>query len=196
MKIGPGDQTTALQNLASNSRASAQLATLSKASSSVENLKGRALADIDPVDSVKDAEKWLGKLNNTQLAEFKETVKGVDFTAITQQELGKIGLSLFQHGLIGENTLAQLVRGNEVFDESGQQVEKDVPFNALELYAQRLQAQQDYAGGEGKYDHNAELGYGLAKEMVRQNAQATQVLYALSYFANSQAAEIGVDEKV
>lgn len=185
MKIGIGSGNTVLQNLLSKTF---------EANNTNINSKTYVTA-ANPVANIKDAKEALGNLDDSKLNEIKNTVKGYDFTNITQADLALVARTLYNNNLISEDSAFRLTRGNLEFDESGQQI-SNKPFNALEVFSKQLKAQQDYAAGEGKNGYSKESGgYGAANKMVRDQAQATQVVFALSYFSNSNSSKIEVNEK-
>lgn len=174
MKIGITESSSILKNLAANFGG---------------NEPVRARSD-HTIKSDAEASKALGSEDAESLAQVKEIVKGYDFTAITQKELAELSVKLLNEELIDLETAGHLALGDANFNEDGKMI-TDTKFNALEFFSASLEGQKSWASGatsvEGIYNAKAE---------VAKTNKAVGVLFSLAYFSNSNASQLGVNEKV
>lgn len=176
MKISIEASNTMMKNLAASSRS---------------NESGSAKSEFSThqIRNDTEASKALGTNDAESLANFKEFVKGYDFTSITQKELAEISIKLYNNNLIDLETAGHLILGDANFNADGTQI-IDTKFNALELFSSNLEGQKKWASSatsvEGIYNSRAE---------VAKTNKAVGVLFSLAYFSNSNAFSIGVNEK-
>ncbi|MNR22703.1 hypothetical protein D3C85_1396720 [compost metagenome] len=176
MKIGIDTSNSMLKNLAARAKPN---------DASLEN--SAALAN--QIKSDAEASKALDTDDEKNLAKIKEIVKGYDFTSITQKELAELSVKLYNKELIDLETTGHLSLGDANFNADGTAI-TDTKFNALEVFSNNLKGQKIWASGatsvEGIYNAKAE---------VAKTNKAVGVLFSLAYFSNSNASNIGVNEK-
>ena len=146
-----------------------------------------AASSQNTIRSEDQALKAIGTDDVKRVESIKALVKDVDFTSITQRELSKLSIELYDRGVITLDTASKLALGDANFREDGSQI-TDQKFNALEHFSKDFNNQKEWAsqarGAEGIYNAKAE---------VAKTQNAVGVLFSLSYFSGSEEPSIGID---
>ena len=127
-----------------------------------------------------DAADALSLKSESAIGALKDMIRGCDFTSISTNELARIGSRLFELELIDEDVACVFISGNMATDKNGHQTEKDVRFNAIAMFNQKLGDNKAYARAWPMYAHQESF-----KIVTRMLLGANQAINALSYFANS-----------
>lgn len=122
------------------------------------------------------------ELKAKDLNPLKEEIAGYDLKNISQQELVALGSKLFHAGLINDTVFAVMGLGNAEYDEQGNQINEHKKFNALEYFDMQLSLSSEPGAG-------GELGSASGQDGYKQLNQALNVL---SFFTNSNNAELGL----
>ena len=128
--------------------------------------------------------------HHEKISELKAFLKGYDMTSISTNELKEVGGRLFESGVINSRAFGILTEGNYAFDESGHQTDKDVKFNAIALFNERLEDQIDFFNKNPRIARSDGAAAYL-QGMVRAN----HVINALAYFVKSSKSELSIDEQ-
>jgi len=133
--------------------------------------------------------KLSGEDNINQL---KNVLKDYDMTSISTNDLAKVGILLYQNGLIDQSVVSQFISGNMAFDANGQQTDKDVKFNAIAMFNEMLSDTKEVAKANPQFGISGQDGY---KAALQSLVGANQVINALAYFAKSTHSNISVSEQ-
>lgn len=139
------------------------------------------------ITDAKDAAGVLNLASDTLVGELKDLIRGYDFTSISTNELAKIGSKLYEIELIDGHVASHFISGNMAFDQYGRQTEKDVRYNAIALFNQKLGDNKAYASNWPMYAHQESF-----KEVTRALLGANQVINALSYFSRSTRNDLSI----
>ncbi|MCF5724286.1 hypothetical protein [Pseudomonas syringae] len=155
----------------------------------IQNPK-KVITDFTVTEESKAA-KALNIKNDEQIADLKKFLKGFDMTNISLNDLKKVGSKLYDNKLIDVEAFSVFLAGRRVFDHNGKQAEKDVKFNAIALFDQRLEEQ---TASLGSYSDTTKQEPGFVA--WRQGMiVANQAINALAYFAYSSRQDLSIDEK-
>lgn len=124
------------------------------------------------------------------IKELKAFLKNYDMTAISTDELKKVGRRLYDSGAIDAQAFGMFIAGDQAFDEKGNQTNTNVKFNAIALFNQRLEDYTDFLARYPKLATQDNLSW--RQGMVVAN----RAVSALTYFVNSSNSKISIDEKV
>lgn len=134
------------------------------------------------ITTQSDAKNALPLASPELIERIKEAVRGMDMTSVTTEELSKIGGMLHQSGIIDSEVVGAFISGIGEFDDSGRQINRDVKFNAIDVFDKNYQATKAIAGSNEGTKHAASV-------LLRAN----HVLNALGFFARSTNFEISLN---
>ena len=124
---------------------------------------------------------------DSSIAALKELLRGYDFTSISTNELAEVGSILKGRGLVDVYVMDYFISGNQATDERGHQTAKDVKFNAVAMFNQKL-GERLGSSLEG-YDRSTREGF---NEITRGLVRVNHLIAALSYFVNSDQRDLSV----
>lgn len=150
----------------------------------------KVITDFTVTEESKAA-KALNIKKDEQIADLKKFLKGYDVTNISLNELKKVGGKLYDNNLIDEDALMVFIAGRRVFDHNGKQAEKDVKFNAIALFDQRLEEQTAFLDTHSEKTKQEPGFLAWRQGMIVAN----QAINALAYFINSSRYDLSIDEK-
>lgn len=139
------------------------------------------------ISSANDAASVLKLTGEASLTELKNLIRGCDFTSISTNELARIGSKLSELGLIDDHVSSHFISGNMAYDKYGHQTEKDVKYNAIAMFNQKLEDNKAYATSWPMYAQQESF-----KEVARALLGANQVINALFYFAHSDSSALSI----
>ena len=149
----------------------------------------KVITDYTVTNDSKAAEA-LNIKKDEQIVDLKKFLKDYDMTNISLNELKKVGRKLYDNKLIDEEAFSVFIAGRRVFDHNGKQAEKDVKFNAIALFDQRLEEQTGFLD---MYSEKTKQEPGFVA--WRQGMiVANQAINALAYFAYSSRNDLSIDE--
>lgn len=132
------------------------------------------------ITNATDAADVLSLKSESAIGALKDMIRGCDFTSISTNELARIGSRLSELELIDEDVACVFISGNMATDKNGHQAEKDVKFNAIAMFNQKLGDNKAYARAWPMYAHQESF-----KIVTRMLLGANQAINALAYFASS-----------
>lgn len=144
-------------------------------------------ANVHTITDARDAAGVLKLRSDAIIDNLKNFIKGFDFTSISTNELARVGSELYASELIDNHVASHFISGNMAYDQYGRQTEKDVKFNAIALFNQKLGDNKDYASSWPMYAHQESF-----KEVTRALLGANQVINALSYFSRSTRNDLSI----
>ncbi|WP_248801096.1 hypothetical protein [Pseudomonas sp. MWU13-2105] len=145
--------------------------------------------------TITDKAKAAATLNlssESDINQLKSTLKNYDMASISTNDLAKIGALLYQNGLIDQHVESQFISGNMNFGANGQQINKDVKFNAIAMFNEMLIDTKGIAKANPEFAMESQAGYKVALHSL---VGANQVVNALAYFSNSPHNNLSVNER-
>lgn len=150
----------------------------------------KVITDYTVTNESKAAEA-LNIKKDEQIVDLKKFLKGYDMTNISLNELKKVGRKLYDNKLIDEEAFSVFIAGRRVFDHNGKQAEKDMKFNAIALFDQRLEEQTAFLDMHSDKTKKEPGFLAWRQGMIVAN----QAINALAYFVNSSRHDLSIDEQ-
>ena len=121
------------------------------------------------------------------ISDLKHFLKDYDMSAISTDDLKKVGRYLYNSGAIDSVAFGMFISGRGEFDDKGNQANTHLPYNAIALFNQKL---EDYTKFLEDYPvHATQDNLAWKQGMVSAN----HAIGALTYFANSPSSKLSVD---
>jgi hypothetical protein len=133
-----------------------------------------------------EAAEALNLTSGSSIDDLKNSLKGYDFTSISTNDLAELGSLLYRNGLIDEYMTDFFISGSMATDETGHQTEKDVKFNVIAMFNQKLEERLVIGRSESASGFH---------EITRGLLRANHAIGALSYFSGSNQNDLSVSIK-